>query len=112
MYWQETIIGPEISMKSIKQAMENMEYADHPGDQPPPRSPSPPAAPAWTRHALTELATPPPGPDTLVSPARTTRPGRRSHPGQLAIGACLRIRAFARRVRAGRGCGPGRRPRG
>jgi hypothetical protein len=35
--------------------------ADHPGDQPPARSPSPPAAPARTRHALAELATPPPG---------------------------------------------------
>jgi hypothetical protein len=35
--------------------------ADHPGDQPPARSPSPPAPPAPTRHALAELATPPPG---------------------------------------------------
>src|SRR5260370_25475948 len=61
------------------------------------------AAPARTRHALAELATPPPGPLTLVPPARTTRPRRRNHPGQLAIAGCGRIRAFARRVRAGRG---------
>ena len=58
--------------------------ADHPRDKRLLAAVLQPAHLRRTRRTLAQLGTPPPGPITLVPPARTTKPGL--CPGQLAIG--------------------------
>ncbi|WBB65212.1 IS701 family transposase [Micromonospora sp. WMMD812] len=60
--------------------------ADRPRGQTTTRQRPPPSETARPRHALAHLATPSPGPRTLVPPTHTPEPGLR--PGQLAIGGC------------------------
>jgi DDE superfamily endonuclease len=60
--------------------------ADRPRGQPPARRRH--AQPARPRRTLVRLDPPPPGPLTLVPPARQTRQKHRDRPGQLAKGGC------------------------
>ena len=62
--------------------------ADRPRGQPPAHRSHPHATPTRPRRPLVRLDPPPPGPLTLVPPARQTRPEPRDHPGQLANGGC------------------------
>ena len=62
--------------------------ADRPGDQAPARRRPGEAIPTWPRGALVRPDPPPPGPITLVPPARKTRQKHRDRPRQLAKCGC------------------------
>ncbi len=69
-------------------------------------SPQPSSARARPRQALAGLATPPPGPLTLVPPAHAAYQEHRNCPGQIAIGGCLtsrRLCLYRRQMLAGTG---------
>jgi hypothetical protein len=67
------------------------EYRADPAHRPGNRAAARPPAPVRQRRAGAGLATPPPGPITLVPPANKTGPLHRDRPGQLMNGCC-RIR--------------------
>ena len=62
--------------------------ADRPRGQTPARCRHHHATPAWPHRTLVRLDPPPPGPLTLVPPARQTRQKHRDRPGQLAKCGC------------------------